>query len=118
MSVFGSFSLQELTCMHCVYLALSTRKVLCGSILCAIYKFSFIHSFIHNFRCIDVDSINLTKLRSLRFETNLCSFRLLFMISRRNLFRLNQLLDVRSKIRELSLRERAVVLVQVSLRNH
>ena len=50
-----------------------------------------------NFRCIDVDSINLTKLRSLRFETNLCSFRVLFMISRRSLFRLSQLLDVRSK---------------------
>ena len=43
---FGSFSLRELTCMHCVYLALWTRKVLCGSFLCAIYKFSFIHSFI------------------------------------------------------------------------
>ena len=42
---FGSFSLRELTCMHCVYLALWTRKVLCGSFLCAIYKFSFIHSF-------------------------------------------------------------------------
>ena len=34
---------RELTCMHCVYLALWTRKVLCGSFLCAIYKFSFIH---------------------------------------------------------------------------
>ena len=44
---FGSFSLREFTCMHCVYLALWTRKVLCGSFLCAIYKFSFIHSFIH-----------------------------------------------------------------------
>ena len=43
---FGSFSLRELTCMHCVYLALWTRKVLCGSFLCAIYKFSFIHSSI------------------------------------------------------------------------
>ena len=43
---FGSISLRELTCMHCVYLALWTRKVLCGSFLCAIYKFSFIHSFI------------------------------------------------------------------------
>ena len=42
---FGSFSLRELTCMHCVYLALWTRKVLCGSFLCAIYKFSFIHSY-------------------------------------------------------------------------
>ena len=31
--------------MHCVYLALWTCKVLCGSYLCAIYKFSFIHSF-------------------------------------------------------------------------
>ena len=40
---FGSFSLRELTCMHCVYLALWTRKVLCGSFVCAIYKFSFIH---------------------------------------------------------------------------
>ena len=40
---FGSFSLRELTCAHCVYLALWTRKVLCGSFLCAIYKFSFIH---------------------------------------------------------------------------
>ena len=29
-----------------VYLALWTREVLCGSFLCAIYKFSFIHSFI------------------------------------------------------------------------
>ena len=28
-------------------LALWTRKVLCGSFLCAIYKFSFIHSFSH-----------------------------------------------------------------------
>ena len=44
---FGSFSLRELTCMHCVYLALCTRKVLCGSFLCAIYKFSFIRSFIY-----------------------------------------------------------------------
>ena len=43
---FGSFSLRELTCMHCAYLALWTCKVLCGSFLCAIYKFSFIHSFI------------------------------------------------------------------------
>ena len=42
---FGSFSLRELTCMHCVYLVLWTRKVLCGSCLCAIYKI-FIHSFI------------------------------------------------------------------------
>ena len=41
---FGSFSLRELTCMHCVYLALWTRKVLCGRFLCAIDKFSFIHS--------------------------------------------------------------------------
>ena len=41
---FGSFSLRELTCMHCVYLALWTSKVLCGSFLYAIYKFSFIHS--------------------------------------------------------------------------
>ena len=41
---FGSFSLQELTCMHGVYLVLWTRKVLCGSFLCIIYKFSFIHS--------------------------------------------------------------------------
>ena len=31
--------------MHCVHLALWTRKVLCGSFLCAIYKFSFIHSY-------------------------------------------------------------------------
>ena len=30
------FSLRELTCMHCVYLALWTRKILCGSFLCAI----------------------------------------------------------------------------------
>ena len=44
---FGSFSLRELAYMHCVYLALWTRKVLCGRFLCAIYKFSFIHSFIH-----------------------------------------------------------------------
>ena len=44
---FGSFSLRELTCMHCMYLAPWTRKVLCGSFLCAIYKFSFIYfSFI------------------------------------------------------------------------
>ena len=42
---FGSFSLRELTCMHCVYLALWTLKVLRGSFLCATYKFSFIHSF-------------------------------------------------------------------------
>ena len=43
---FGSFSLRELTCMHCVYLALWTRKVLCGSFSCDIYiNFrSFIHS--------------------------------------------------------------------------
>ena len=40
----ASFSLRELTCMHWVYLALWTCKVLCGSFLCAIYKFSFIHS--------------------------------------------------------------------------
>ena len=33
---FSSFSLQELTCMHCLYLALWTCKVLCGSVLCAI----------------------------------------------------------------------------------
>ena len=31
MNVFGSFSLCELTCMHGVYLALQTHKVLCGS---------------------------------------------------------------------------------------
>ena len=43
---FGSFSLWELTCMHCVYLALWTCKVLCGSFLCTVYKFSLIHSFI------------------------------------------------------------------------
>ena len=43
---FGSFSLRELTCMHCVYLALWTRKVLCGRFLCAIY-INF-HSFIHS----------------------------------------------------------------------
>ena len=36
--------------MHCVYLALWTRKVLCGRFLCAIYKFSFIHSFSNNNR--------------------------------------------------------------------
>ena len=41
---FGSFGLSELTCMHCVYLALWTHKVLCGSCLCSIYTFSFIHS--------------------------------------------------------------------------
>ena len=41
---FGSFGLWELTCMHCVYLALWTHKVLCGSCLCSIYAFSFIHS--------------------------------------------------------------------------
>ena len=44
---FGSFSLQELTCVHCVYQVLWTCKVLCGSCLCAIYKFSFIHSLNH-----------------------------------------------------------------------
>ena len=43
---FGSFSLRELTCMHCVYLAPWPRKVLCGSFLCAIY-INF-HSFIHS----------------------------------------------------------------------
>ena len=44
---FGSFSLRELTCMHCVYLALWTRKVLCGSFFYALY-INF-HSFIHSF---------------------------------------------------------------------
>ena len=43
------FSFQGLTCMHCVYLALWTCKVLCGRFLCAIFKFSPIHSFIHSF---------------------------------------------------------------------
>ena len=38
------FSLQELTCMHCVYLALWTRMVLCESFLMRhMYKLSFIH---------------------------------------------------------------------------
>ena len=40
---FGSFSLRELTCVHCVYLSLWTRKVLCGSFY-APYIVSFIHS--------------------------------------------------------------------------
>ena len=40
------FSLRELTCMHSVYLALCTGKVLCGSFLCAIYI--HFHSFIHS----------------------------------------------------------------------
>ena len=39
----GSFSLRELTCMHCVYLALWTRKVLCGSFFTH-YMYIFIHS--------------------------------------------------------------------------
>ena len=44
---FGSLSLRELTCMHCVYLALWTRKVLCGSFYALyILKKSFIHSVI------------------------------------------------------------------------
>ena len=44
---FGSFSLRELTCMHCVYLVLWTCKVLCGSVLgTIIYKKN--HSFIQN----------------------------------------------------------------------
>ena len=43
---FGSFSLRELTCMRCVYLALWTRKVLCGSFFMRYIKI-FIHSFIH-----------------------------------------------------------------------
>ena len=44
---FGSFSLRELTCRHCVYLTLWTRKGLCGSFSWAVYKFSFIfHLFI------------------------------------------------------------------------
>ena len=43
---FGSFSLRELTCMHCVSLALWTHKVLCGSLLCALYKFSFIQGLL------------------------------------------------------------------------
>ena len=40
---FGSFSLRELTCMHCVYLALWTCKVLCGSFFMRYIK-NFIHS--------------------------------------------------------------------------
>ena len=49
-NVFGSFSLWESTCMHRVYLALWTRKILCGG-FCAphINVHSFIHSFIHLF---------------------------------------------------------------------
>ena len=44
------FCLWELTCMHCVYLALWTCKVLCGSFLCAIY---YIY-YNNNFSCIHV----------------------------------------------------------------
>ena len=44
-------------------LALWTRKVLCGSFLCAIYKFSFIHSFIH---CHDITWKWPIKVRNLK----------------------------------------------------
>ena len=55
-NVFGSFSLWEPTCMHCVYLrdAVNTQGFV-WKFLCAIYTFSFIHScvvetlFIHLF---------------------------------------------------------------------
>ena len=47
----GRFSLWEFTCLHSVYIALWTGKVLCGFylmfflfFLCATYKFSFIHA--------------------------------------------------------------------------
>ena len=44
---FGSFSLRELTCMHCVSDAVNTQGFVWKFFfLCAIYKFSFIHSFI------------------------------------------------------------------------
>ena len=55
---FGSFSLQELTCMHCVLACKSLHVCtvciwrceharFCVEVfLCAIYTFSFIHSFI------------------------------------------------------------------------
>ena len=46
---FGRFSLRELTCMHCVYLALWTSKVLFGSFVCAIYQFSFIQTYFLTF---------------------------------------------------------------------
>ena len=50
---FGSFSLQELTCMHCVYLVLRTRKVLCGIFYALyIYTFSFIHRFLKEMKMI------------------------------------------------------------------
>ena len=48
---FDSFSLWELTYMHCVYLALWTRKVLCGISLHSFLIFYSLyinfHSFIH-----------------------------------------------------------------------
>ena len=43
----GSFSLRVLPCMHCVYLALLTRKGLCGSVFFMRHASVFIHSFIH-----------------------------------------------------------------------
>ena len=54
----GSFSLQEHTCMHCVYLALWTYKVLRGSFLCTIYKCS--HSFLLHLMLRMVEKFHLT----------------------------------------------------------
>ena len=66
---FGSFSLRELTCMHCVYLALWTRKVLCGSFLCTIYKFSFIHLLLLFIAFIQRYSLLSSRLTALMLET-------------------------------------------------
>ena len=47
MNVFGSFSLWEPKCMHCVYLALWMCKALCGGFYAPyiyIYELSFMHS--------------------------------------------------------------------------
>ena len=70
---FGSFSLRELTCMHCVYLALWTCKVLCGSFLCAIYKFSFIHSYaaVHWQMC-QICSCALTNVSDMQLYIDKC----------------------------------------------
>ena len=44
---FGSVSFGELTCMHGVYLV-NTQGFVWKFFLCAIYKCSFVHSFIHS----------------------------------------------------------------------
>ena len=66
---FDSSSLQELTCMHCVYFGTVNMQSFLWIFLCAMYECSFIHSFIH-IRRTGIKKISYFRLQNLQSKEN------------------------------------------------